>query len=72
MQMRPESRRSATRKKRSLFFLMEEVKTPSALTSEYLFRMLARGTRTWLNFILALSTPLRPSLWPRSSSQTLN
>ena len=48
MQMRPESSWSATARKRSRGARIDEVKFPSASTSERAFRRASRGTRTWL------------------------
>jgi len=70
MQTLPERSLSATLKNRSLFLSIEDVKTPFSSILEYLLRRLSRETRKFVNLILALSTPLRPSLCPRSSNQT--
>jgi len=46
IQILPESKRSATFKNRSLFFLILEAKFPWASTSEFLFKIDSLGIRT--------------------------
>mmetsp|Transcript_24220 Transcript_24220/g.62944 ORF Transcript_24220/g.62944 Transcript_24220/m.62944 type:complete len:277 (+) Transcript_24220:592-1422(+) len=67
---RPLSSWSATRRKRSRGRATVLVKWPSRLTSEEALSSAVRGTRTWSNHSLALSTPLQPILWPMSSTRT--
>ncbi len=52
---------SATFKNLALLPSIEETNFPYSLTSEYLFNKASLGTLTFVNLILALSTPLRPN-----------
>ncbi len=49
---------------------MREAKPPSGATSLKASSSAERGTRTWSNHSLPLSTPLQPILWPMSSMRT--
>mmetsp|Transcript_6431 Transcript_6431/g.18231 ORF Transcript_6431/g.18231 Transcript_6431/m.18231 type:complete len:248 (+) Transcript_6431:1085-1828(+) len=70
MQMRPESSWSATLRKRLRGLEMPDRKTPPFSSWEKASRSAPRGTRTWSNHSLPLSTPLHPILCPMSSTLT--
>mmetsp|Transcript_20235 Transcript_20235/g.56389 ORF Transcript_20235/g.56389 Transcript_20235/m.56389 type:complete len:258 (-) Transcript_20235:206-979(-) len=70
MHSRPLSSWSATFRNRLRGFAMSDLKVPSASTCEKASSRAPRGTRTWSNHSLPLSTPLQPILWPMSSMRT--